>query len=419
MSRLVLTGANLIDGLNPPRPGSTVVVENGRFSEVVQGPAAAKAVTTSPDDEVVDLGGRTVMPGMVLCHYHSTYDNLGPSPVPIGLDHAPPYQALIAARNLRTALECGFTSVVSAGAANDVDASLHRAIRDGLVEGPRFLPGSREISTTGFGNDMTPYHWDLRALGGMRTCDGADEFRKGIREEIKRGAKVIKLFVTGGHGVVRSKDFEEMSREELAAAIETGHGRGVLVRGHIVGKQAILAAVRLGIDIVDHGDDMDEECVELLAETGTSVAPSIHFTEVMRDVVPGWGSIASRVHLGEGRPYEMLTHADKAGVNMVIGDDYGAQGLPHGSYAKELETYVTKAGIAPIDVLRWATVNGAKLMRRERDLGTVEPGKIADFLVVDGDPAADITVLQDKSAITVMTGGRLRSGTLPRPADTL
>ncbi|MEU5880850.1 amidohydrolase family protein [Spirillospora sp. NPDC047279] len=411
MSRLVLTDANLIDGLNPPRPASTVVVEDGRITEVRSGSGSGSA-SGSGDGQVVDLGGRTVMPGMIICHYHSTYDELGPSPVPIGLEHAPPYQALLAARNLRTALECGFTSVVSAGAANDVDASLNRAIRAGLVEGPRFLPGSREISTTGFGNDMTPYHWDLRALGGMRTCDGADEFRKGIREEIKRGAKVIKLFVTGGHGVVRSKDAEEMSREELAAAIETGHGRGVIVRGHIVGKQAILAAVRLGIDVVDHGDDMDEECVELLAEKGTSVAPSIHFTEVMRDVVPGWGSVASRVHLGEGRPYEMLTHADKAGVNLVIGDDYGAQGLPHGSYAKELETYVTKAGIAPLDVLRWATVNGARLMRRGHDLGSVEPGKIADLLVVDGDPASDITVLQDRSAITVLTGGRVRSGSL-------
>lgn len=403
---MILTNATLLDGRNPARPDSTVVVDQGRITDVRTGGASTQT------GETVDLAGRTLMPGMVLCHYHSTYDDLGPSPIPIGLEHAPPYQALLAARNLKTALECGFTSVVSAGAANDVDAAVHRAIHDRLIPGPRFLPGSREISTTGFGNDMTPYHWDLRALGGMRTCDGADEFRKGIREEIKRGARVIKLFVTGGHGVVRSKDLEEMTREELAAAIDTAKQRGVLVRGHIVGKHTILAAARLGIDVIDHGDDMDEECIEVLAEMGTTVVPSIHFTEVMREVVPGWGATAARVHLGEGRPYEMLTRADKAGVNLVIGDDYGAQGLPHGSYAKELETYVTKAGIPPLDVLRWATVNGARLMRREHDLGSVEPGKIADLLVVDGDPSRDITVLQDRSRITVISRGRVVSGAL-------
>ena len=136
--RLVLTNANLVDGEHPAKPGTHVVVEGDRITTVGTG-----SVETRSGDRVVDLAGRSVMPGMVTCHFHSTYHELGATPSPYGLEAPPAYQALRAARNLELALQCGFTSAVSAGAPCDVDASMKRAINDGLIPGPRFVPGSR------------------------------------------------------------------------------------------------------------------------------------------------------------------------------------------------------------------------------------------------------------------------------------
>ena len=211
MTRLVLTNANLLDGDSPAQADRVVVIEAERIASVSDAPPPD--VTAA--DRVVDLGGRTVMPGMITCHYHSTYRELGAVPAPYGLEHAPAYQVLIAADNLRTALECGFTGAVGAGCSNDIDASMKRAIDDGLIPGPRFVPSGHELSTTGHANDGNPWYWDLREWGAARCCDGPDEFRFAVRDEIKRGVEMVKLFVTGGHGVMAPKTRMEMTRQEL------------------------------------------------------------------------------------------------------------------------------------------------------------------------------------------------------------
>lgn len=252
MARLIFTNANLLDGEHAARPDSTVVVDGERIASVATGRADARS-----GDRVVDLAGRTLMPGMITCHFHSTYHELGAAPAPLGLDKPPAYLALRAARNLETALRCGFTGAVSAGAAHDIDAAMKQAIADGLLCGPRFLAGSRDLSTTGHANDSTPWYWQLHSEAAIRLCDGPDEFRRGVRDEIKRGADIIKLFVTGGHGTTAPKDAPEMTGAELHAAVEAAHDRGRRIRGHIVNKRAILMAIEAGIDVIDHADDMD------------------------------------------------------------------------------------------------------------------------------------------------------------------
>jgi imidazolonepropionase-like amidohydrolase len=266
------------------------------------------------------------------------------------------------------------------------------------------------LSTTGHANDGVPWYWNMPPSGAVRLCDGADGFRLGVREEVKRGAEVIKLFVTGGHGVPAAKARVEMSHGELAAAIETAHERGVLIRGHLANKRAIIMAIELGIDIVDHCDEMDDEVIAACVEHGTYVVPSIYFTKVFAPLFPG--NEAELAHM-----YDVLPKAEAAGVRLLLGDDYGAMNLPHGSYGGELRTYVDDVGIAPLAVLRWATVNGQRLLGREDDLGTVEAGKLADLLVIDGDPTNDIGVLADRPPVAVLKGGKVVAGALRTMED--
>jgi imidazolonepropionase-like amidohydrolase len=405
MARLVLTNANLLDGEHEARAGACLTIEGDRI--------VAIDAPSEPDDRVVDLGGRTVMPGMATCHFHSTYDDLGARPLPFGLEHPPAYQALVAARNLERALQCGFTNVVSAGAAHDIDAAMKQAIDSGLLVGPRFVPGSRDVSTTGHANDAAPWYWDLHAWGAIRRCDGPDEFRKAVRDEIKRGAEIIKLFVTGGHGVTAPRHQIEMTADELRAAVDAAHARGKLVRGHLANKPAILMAIEAGIDVVDHGDELDTECIDALVAHDVFLVPSIMLPRALIEKFGASMGFTASMRDDLEHMYKVLPEANAAGVKIVLGDDYGAMGLPHGRYAHELEAYVTDAGIPPLDVLRWATKQGAELAGRGDELGTLAPGMLADLLVVDGDPSRDVTLLQDPNRlITVMKAGEVVAGAL-------
>ena len=410
MARTVFTNANLVDGEHPAKPGVTVVVDGERIASVGTGLS-----DTRPDDRVVDLADRTLMPGMVTCHYHSTYHELGSFPAPYGLEEPPAMQALRAANNLKSALMCGFTGAVGAGAAHEIDASMKRAIDAGVIPGPRFVPSGRELSTTGHGNDNSPYYWGVGAPGAARLCDGPEQFRHAVRDEIKRGAEMIKLFVTGGHGTTAPKDRLEMTREELVAAVETAHSRDAMIRGHIASKPGILLALDAGMDVIDHADDLDAECIERAAENGTFVAPSIYFPSAFLEQMGGRGlGFTDSIKADLDHMYEVLPLANAAGVKLVVGDDYGAVGFPHGRYANELEVYVRDAGIPALEVIRWATKHGAELMRRGDELGTVAEGKLADVLVVDGDPLDDITILQDRDRILgVMKGGDWSKDAIP------
>jgi imidazolonepropionase-like amidohydrolase len=413
MTKLVLTRARLIDGVRPAVDDATVVVEDQRIAEVTTGPVA-----TGPEDQVVDLAGRTLMPGMFTCHFHSTYHELGSQPnVPYGDEYPPSYLALLSAHNLNTALRLGYTGVVGAGGSHHVEPGVGRAIEDGLIPGPRFWPSSRELSTTGHSNDGVPWHWNMPAPGAVRICDGAEAFRLGVREEIKRGAKVIKLFVTGGHGTSSPKHRMEMTPEELAAAIDAAHQRGVLIRGHLVNKRAIMIALGLGIDIVDHCDEMDDEVIAALVETGAFVVPSLYFPKHFLETFgSGLGFAAEAIAADLEHMYATIPKAQAAGVRFVLGDDYGAVGFPHGTYGGELRLYCEHAGVSPLDVIGWATANGAELVGRSNDLGTVEAGKLADLLVVDGDPSVDIAVLADRAPAAVLKAGRVVHGSIdPRP----
>jgi imidazolonepropionase-like amidohydrolase len=411
MARLVLTNVNLLDGESPSAAGSTVILEDDRIAEVQRGPGGG---ATAGDGTTVDLGGRTLMPGMTIGHFHGAYVEVGSSIAPFGLENPAGYTAMVTARNAEIALACGFTGVVGAGAPYDLDSSLERAIDEGIVNGPRMVPCSRELSTTGHSNDWAPWWWKVQEVGVARLCDGAEQYRLAVREEIKHGARMIKLYLTGGHGVNSPKEQIEMTRDELGAAIETAHSRGARIRAHIANKEAILMAVELGIAIVDHGDGMDAECIEAIKAADVFVVPGIYFPELILSSMEKQGQDNPGMRSDLMESYGALREAVSAGVKVCLGDDYGAIGCYHGDYAHEMVSYVKNVGLTPLEVIKMATVNGAGIQGRADEVGLIEAGRIADLVVVDGDPSTDINILTDRSRIdAVLRGGVVKVGALP------
>lgn len=401
MDRVIFTNATLIDLDEGARPNASITLAGDRIEVVSFGPAAPVA----DGGRVIDLQGRTIMPGLFNCHYHAAYKGVGGG-VPVGMEASPALLALRAARNLQLALEAGFTGVVSAGAPYAIDAGLKAAIAEGAIRGPRIMAGSRDISTTGHSQDLGyPWHWGPGQAPATNCRNGADDFRLGVREEIKRGAEIIKIFLTPGHAAPGPSPELELTREELAAAVETARLRGAKTRAHIANRTGILTALEFGVDVIDHGDGLDEQCIELMLAQGAVLVPSMLFPYRLAQALHG-NPYADELRASTEQMLEILPTANKAGVKIVLGDDFGAGPLQHGDYADELDFYVNVAGIPPLDVLRWGTRHGAELMGRGHELGAVKPGALADLIVVDGDPLADIRVLQQKDRIlAVLKGG--------------
>jgi imidazolonepropionase-like amidohydrolase len=400
MTRLILKNANLLDGQRAGR-AANVIIAGDRIEAVIDGPVSA-----GPDDRVVDLNGRTVMPGMVQAHFHAAYWNTGASGRPLGLEVHPSQIVLRAAANFRTALDCGFTSVIGAAAPHCIDASMKLAIAEGAIVGPRIMAGSRDVSTTGHSSDASYPDWmKIGAEGGVHIADGPDAMRRVIRKEAKNGSEIIKLFVTRGHGTGSTGDAWEMQPEELEMAVRIATERGIKTRAHVSNRDAVLLCIETGVHIIDHGDGLDARCIDRIIEKGAFLTPSLWFPKRMMQIAAG-----SPYAEGMRADYEamaaILPKANAAGVKLLTGDDFGAAGIDHGTYAEELILYVEEIGIPALDVIRWATRHGAEAMGMGEQIGTIEPGKLADLIVVDGDPSRDIKVLRDRAnLLAIFLGG--------------
>src|SRR5258707_208298 len=322
MGRIIFRRANLIDGRNAPKKNATIVVENDRITTVASNGDAPKA---NPNDVVYDLSGRSLMPGMVQCHYHVAYANCEHIE-DIDLRYPATMLALIAAKNAELLLRSGFTAAVGAGTLHNIDVTLKRAIDAGVIPGPRLLPCGPEIITTGDAVDIHPTWWKLRLEGGLQICDGPAEFRKAVRVLIKQGAEIIKVAPTGGHGNGPA-DVRAMTIEEINAAADTAHDRGKKIRGHTISKRGILAALDARFDLIDHCDQMDDECIERFVKQGAFVTPSLYFQYLMveRNRLSGKSAMAGIDELERGleHSYEMVPKANAAGVKLGVGHDFG------------------------------------------------------------------------------------------------
>jgi imidazolonepropionase-like amidohydrolase len=287
---------------------------------------------------------------------------------------------------------------------------------------------TREMTSPGDDADGRNSAWymEIGNTGLVRHCSGPEAFRAAIREELGRGADIAKIAASTGHGVGPAEEIESVDFAELSAAVAAAHGRGKRIRAHAASRRAILDCARAGVDIIDHGDRMDAECVDAILEADVAFAPTLLFSQrflVFLQNMLDQGMTGGPSHLvetpeerqrridGARADFEslcrMLPEANRAGMRIVVGDDYGVVNLPHGDYADELALYV-KLGIPPLDVIRWATRFGAESVGAEADLGTLAVGKLADLLVIDGDPIANIACLKDRDRLlAIMKGGVL------------
>lgn len=419
MSRIIFTGANLLDGDNPVKPNATVVVEGERITQVSQGNAPKPEAA----DRVIALDGSTLMPGLASCHFHANFRESRPVNSPeLGLDHPPAYAALVGAQNLATGIDCGVTSVACSTTAYTCDPSFNQAILEGVIPGPRMLCGSKELMVTAdFASGRSRNHWmGITGHGAARLVDGVEAIAFAVRDEISLGADIVKLSLSNGHNVGVCDEMMNFTRAELESAVKTAHNYGKRVRAHACSKLAVMESARAGLDIIDHADKIDAECIEPILHSGSFVVPGSRY---MSKALAAYDTSFDLGHLPAGlrtifaatidsmrvdfeNICRMLPELNAAGVKIATGDDYGTAFVLHGEYAEELSFYVKHVGISPLDVIRWATLHGAQLMGMEADLGTVAEGKLADLLVVDGDPLSDISCLENRdNLLAILKGG--------------
>ena len=350
----------------------------------------------------------TLLPGLGTGHLHAEFHHIematleqifGGAERPAGVLMA------VAINTCRNLLDSGYTMAVSAACSNDIDACLKMGIDEGLFPGPRLQACSPHIETTG---NARPHWWyDIGNTGMQVFVDGPEEFRKAVRTQISRGADWIKILPTGGHGITDPRN-RKISSDEIKAVVQTAHEMGKRVRAHAAWRELIHECVEAGVDLIDHGDEVDAEIIEMMLERGTYWVPSMRVLDVALGISAGGsvpsGGLDAELTRGVRAEWDNLAKwlpvANEAGVKILTGDDYGVPIVPHvpGIYSTELVTYVEQVGIDPLDALRWATRNVADLLGMAGELGTISAGALADLIVVRGDPSRDITLLQDPAA---------------------
>ena len=396
--RVAVRAAHMIDVVTGARMDDAVVlIEGDKIT------AAGSGLAIPAGTEVTDLGRATLLPGLIDVHTHLSLQS-GDYVTDL-FRRSPIDNAVRAPTYARRTLEAGFTTVRDVGASEYVDIALRNAINDGSVIGPRMLVATLPISATGGHGDLNGFSPYVHIGGFSGIADGVDEIRKLVRQDVKRGADVIK--VLAGAGVLSEEESAgapQYSQEELDALVSEAAMWGRKVAAHAHGAEAIKRAVKAGVASVEHGGLVDEETVRLMKAKGTFLVPDIitdvyileHGTEM--GLPP---KIIEKERSLRGQQDANWTRAFKSGVKLAFGTDAGV--YPHGQNARQFALLVQHVGMTPAQAIRTATVNAAELLGWSDKVGRVAPGHYADLIAVDGDPLADVTQLE--RVRWVMKGG--------------
>jgi len=417
---LVLAGAASLaqqDSANP-----TAIIHAGRVIDVRTGRVTANAYITIAKDRILAVGGSapagvptidlsqyTVVPGLIDCHGHVLGDPKDQASAS-GLRMSSAQKTLWGVHNLQTWLDHGFTALRDAGEDDPGygQLALRNSIEKGLIRGPRMVSAGNFVSVNGGHGDADVLAPDQQLPLRPNIADTVDAVNVAVRRDIKYGADWIKLMATGGvMDPISDYRVEELSEEQMARAVEVAHRAGKKVMAHAEGAEGIKAAVRAGVDSIEHGTVMDEEGARLMEQKGTWLVPTLYCFQ--HDLQTGLSQGRDPVSFAKGVAivkeqgpafHRALAHHLKIAYGIDDDPDF---------VSKEFGALVS-GGMTPLDALRAATVNGAELLGRSSEIGTLEPGKFADIVAVDGDPLADITVME--KVVFVMKGGEVYKNTM-------
>ncbi len=407
LANTVITGARMLDVLTGKMVDNPAIFvdDNGRITSI----ADARTVKWGSDVSHIDLGDKTLLPGLIDMHVHLD----GPADIGgyRGLEFTDSFWAMTAVGSAKAMLDAGFTTVRNVGSDNRNDIGLKQAIDNGYAVGPRIVPAGYALGATGGHCDSTFLPPSLEKDGKEEGIgDSIDELRYQVRRQRKFGAEVIKICATGG---VFSRNTEpgqqQLSEEHMRAIADEAHQWGVRVAAHAHGGDGIKAAIKAGIDTIEHASLVDDEGIKLAATRTRPVwfAMDIYNTEYTQ--AEGAKNGVLEDNLRKDREVAQIQRdnfrkAHKAGVKMVFASDAGV--MPHADIGKQFRVMV-EYGMTPLEAIQAATRNAGQALGREKDVGAIEVGRYADIVAVEGDPLANVRELESVDAV-VKGGKRIR-----------
>ena len=401
----VVENCFLIDGVSEEGIQNGMLAVNGERI-VYAGVKTKEKSEEYRDFEWLDAQGATVMPGMIDAHVHLCMDGEPDNFRPMIMENSN-RAAILGVKRAMKDLRAGFTTIRCCGEKGEVDIDIRNAIHDGIIDGPRILASGKALTITGGHGDMFSDE-NIKVDWIAEVCDGTDEVMKAARRRIRRRVDNLKLMATGGGMSPGPATVPQLNEDEMRAAVLEAEKNGICTAAHCIGEAGCENAVRAGVRTIEHGTFLNEKTMKLMAEKGTYLMSTL---SAFRTIQYGESGGVPKDHLEKvmmfaKSHYKNLKRAMELGVKVGVGTDTGTPFNYHGDNAYELECLVQQ-GMTPMQAIKAATsVNAEALLQEE--IGELKEGKKADFIVVKGNPLADITILQDKNAIRkVYRDGRL------------
>lgn len=409
MPNILFSNVRILDGSGDYPFAGEVLVQGNRIRQVGRGPRSIPTMGAT----IVDGAGATLMPGLCDAHCHFSWNDQESLEA---IQMMPPEEhTLFAAKVAKTLLDAGFTSCVGAAAAKPrLDVVIRNAINSGMIPGPRYLANGQEITTHGGLGDSAPPHLDYPEMSFGALVSGPEEMRRMVRKFINYGVDLIKLNLSGEEIAGVGAEETPMSEEEVTMAVTEARRRGKRICAHARSAESVKMCVRHGIEIIYHASFVDEEALDMLeaARDRHFVAPGLAWLlHTSRDAgaygVDPNGPMAMMYKRELDAAVDSMAKMHRRGIRVLPGGDYGFAWIPHGNNARDLQYFVEMVGMSPMEAIVAATRRGGEIMGNPGELGLLREGYLADLILVDGDPVADIRILAERDRIlAVMKDGR-------------
>jgi imidazolonepropionase-like amidohydrolase len=412
MANVLFTNCRIFDGSGTLPYAGDVLVHGNRIARVQRGGSVAQTAASVVGVTVIDAAGAFLMPGMVEAHTHFSWND---QPSLSSIQRMPVEEHILwCAEVAQGYLDMGWTSCVGAATAKArLDVVIRNAIAAGDIPGPRYLAASQEITVQGGLGDETKPHLPFDVLSFGVVVSGPEEMRRAVRQFVKYGVDSLKINLSGEYITGLPAEYTPFSDEEIAMCVAEAKRFGKRVSAHARSCESVKQCVRHGVEVIYHASFTDEEALDLLEANKDKhfVAPGLAWLINTSYHASEWGLTPEVTKaMGYHRELEVAVESMKKmlkrGIRILPGGDYGFAWTPHGSNARDLENFVKVLGMSPMEALLSATAWGGPIMRMGDVLGRVSEGCLADLLLIDGDPLADITILQDRARIiAVMKDG--------------